>query len=131
VIRTLTVKHQGDIVFSEGAGDLFAGEINWRWVDFISPTEEEVKYLSSAFDFHHLAIEDCLHGLQRPKADDYGDYRFFVLHSPSEFGTLPYEINIFQGEKFIVTFHQRSSETIDSIWLQLKENSERAEKGPE
>lgn len=52
----------------------------WFWVDFSNPTEEEVIHLSSTFHFHPLAIEDCLHRLQRPKLDYYDDYTFYVTH---------------------------------------------------
>lgn len=131
MIRTLTIPNHGDIVFNTGGEEIFSAGANWQWVDFSAPTEEEVRYLSKPFGFHHLAIEDCLHGLQRPKVDDYGDYRFFVLHSPSKYGIITDEINIFQGEKYIVTFHNNSSPVIDDIWKQYTENPLRAEKGPE
>ncbi len=44
------------------------------------PSEEEGKVLETFFHFHPLAIEDCLHLLQRPKLDYYEGYSFLVLH---------------------------------------------------
>lgn len=51
----------------------------WFWVDFNEPTDEEVKHLVDTFQFHPLAIEDCLQKLQRPKLDYYSDHTF-LLH---------------------------------------------------
>lgn len=52
----------------------------WFWVDFNQPTDEEIRHLADTFRFHPLAIEDCIHRLQRPKLDYYDDYTFFVTH---------------------------------------------------
>ncbi|NPV80678.1 MAG: magnesium/cobalt transporter CorA [Firmicutes bacterium] len=51
------------------------------WVDLETPAPDEVELLSSVFNFHPLAIEDCLHRLQRPKVDEYPGYLFLVLHA--------------------------------------------------
>lgn len=80
-------------------------EYQWCWVDFSHPTPEEVDYLDTYFHFHPLAIEDCLHWLQRPKVDFYGDYSFFVLHALDKVNSTPEEINLFIGDRFIVSYH--------------------------
>lgn len=48
----------------------------WIWADFNAPTAEETRLLDSYFHFHPLAIEDCMHTLQRPKLDYYEDVQF-------------------------------------------------------
>ncbi|WP_438313074.1 CorA family divalent cation transporter [Sporosarcina sp. FA9] len=53
----------------------------WYRVDFDQPNKYEESMLHSFFNFHPLAIEDCLHRLQRPKLDYYDEYALFVLHS--------------------------------------------------
>lgn len=78
---------------------------NWYWVDFIAPNQEEINLLDSIFHFHHLAIEDCVHFLQRPKVDFYNDYQFFVYHSISKEYNQADEINVFLGKNYIVSFH--------------------------
>ena len=52
----------------------------WFWVDFNEPTDEEIKHLADTFQFHPLAIEDCVQRLQRPKLDYYDDHTFYVTH---------------------------------------------------
>ncbi|GAE94366.1 magnesium and cobalt transport protein CorA [Gracilibacillus boraciitolerans JCM 21714] len=56
-------------------------QYKWFWVDFAEPTDEEIKHLSTTFDFHPLAIEDCIQSLQRPKLDYYANHTFYVAHS--------------------------------------------------
>jgi len=80
-------------------------EYAWYWVDFDRPTEEETELLHSWFHFHPLAIEDCLHQLQRPKMDHYGDTHFFVLHALQPETLFVHELNLFVSSKFIVSFH--------------------------
>ena len=80
------------------------------WVDMEKSTPEENKtVLETVFDFHPLAIEDCVAVTERPKIDDYGDYVFMVIHavdyinSRHVFQTT--ELNAFVGRNFLVTFH--------------------------
>lgn len=81
-------------------------EADWCWVDYFNPTEEEVSTLTTYFQFHHLAIEDCLHWLQRPKMDHYGSYNFFVMHVLDPISLDPLEVNMFVGNSYVVTFHR-------------------------
>ena len=80
------------------------------WVDMEKSSPEENKaVLETVFDFHPLAIEDCVAITERPKIDDYGDYIFMVIHavdyinSRHVFQTT--ELNAFVGRNFLVTFH--------------------------
>lgn len=80
------------------------------WVDLESSTPDENKtVLETVFNFHPLAIEDCVAVTERPKIDDYDNYIFFVVHavnyvnSRHVFQTT--ELNVFVGKNFLVTFH--------------------------
>ncbi|RPK14689.1 magnesium/cobalt transporter CorA [Priestia endophytica] len=99
----------------------------WFWVDFDKPTDEEIKHLAYTFQFHPLAIEDCVQRLQRPKLDYYDDYTFYVTHIIREIEKEIYkeELDFFVGEKFIVTFHRMPSKEVTQVWdrLSVKENT--------
>lgn len=97
-------------------------EWDWYWVDFESPTEEEVKYLEDYFHFHPLAIEDCLHDLQRPKLDYYDDHTFFVIHAVHSETLERQEIDIFFSECSIVTFHKEPIRTLETAKQIVKRN---------
>lgn len=97
------------------------------WVDFEAPTESESEILSTIFNFHPLAIEDCIAESQLPKLDDYGDYLFIVVHgarrgdAPGTFNTI--EVNFFIGKRFLVTFHPQHSRRIDQTKQRCQKNS--------
>ncbi len=97
-------------------------DADWYWVDFNNPTTEEVKLLDSYFHFHPLAIEDCLHELQRPKLDYYDDHTFFVIHSVNKKTLEKQEIDLFLGECSIVTYHNKDAPALESAKSLLKRN---------
>ena len=82
------------------------------WVDLEAPNEFEEEMLVELFNFHPLAIEDCINDQSHPKVDDYEEYLFMVVHAlvmkqkekSEELGTS--ELDIFIGENYVVTVHQ-------------------------
>jgi len=87
------------------------------WVDMENSTLEENKaVLETVFNFHPLAIEDCVAVTERPKIDDYENYIFFVVHavdyinSRHVFQTT--ELNVFVGKNYLVTFHNEPLRSI-------------------
>jgi magnesium transporter len=97
------------------------------WVDLESPTEEETQVLSAVFNFHPLAIEDCIAESHLPKLDDFGDYLFLVLHGARRgevsgtFKTI--ELNFFLGKRYLVTYHQQLSRSINRTKERCLKNS--------
>ena len=52
------------------------------WVDLDNPTDDEVRQiLEATFQFHPLAIEDCVTPSSLPKIEDYETYLFIVTHA--------------------------------------------------
>lgn len=82
------------------------------WVDFENANDFEEEALVEIFNFHPLAVEDCIIDHPQPKIDDYGEYLFLVVHAlamrgageKAELGTI--ELNIFIGSNYVVTFHR-------------------------
>ncbi|MGO4344443.1 magnesium/cobalt transporter CorA [Paenibacillus sp. MCAF9] len=109
--------------------DLNSPELDWYWVDFSNPNEEECRLLDTFFHFHPLAIEDCYHLLQRPKVDHYDDIHFFVLHEIERKTLTVNEINMFIGPSFIVTFHYEQSPEIEEAQTKLLSSTKIGEKG--
>ncbi|EIT85983.1 magnesium and cobalt transport protein CorA [Fictibacillus macauensis ZFHKF-1] len=94
--------------------------IAWYWMDFDQPTEEESSLLASFFAFHPLAIEDCLQFLQRPKLEYYGDHNFLVMHALNEHSLSAHEVDLFIGERFIVSFHLDPLKELSATWEYFK-----------
>lgn len=96
------------------------------WVDVQSPTPAEIDFLTHVFNFHPLAIEDCLTtNFQAAKIDDYGSYLFLVLNAIAHQATLDklytVELDIFLGQNFVVTLYIAEKMTcVDRVWERLK-----------
>ena len=89
------------------------------WVDMENPTPEESKrVLEGIFQFHPLAIDDCLAPSQLPKVEEYDGYLFFVIHAvdfnrkDEHFRTE--ELNLFLGKNFLVTWHREPLKSIQA-----------------
>ncbi|MBI3314118.1 MAG: magnesium/cobalt transporter CorA [Candidatus Omnitrophica bacterium] len=98
------------------------------WVDLENPTEFESDCLVEIFNFHALAIEDCLNDQSQPKADDYEEYLFLVMHAvqlvhdeegKKEEGKkhelITKELDIFLGRNYVVTFHQIPIKSLSGV----------------
>lgn len=104
-------------------------DLDWYWVDFSCPNEEECKLLETFFHFHPLAIEDCYHLLQRPKLDHYDDVHFLVLHAIERKTLNVNEVNVFIGPRYIVTFHYQACPEIDDARIKLMSSVKVGEHG--
>jgi len=55
--------------------------VTWNdltWIDIERPTEQETEYLAQNYPFHPLDLDDCLSRIQRPKIDEYKEYKPLV-----------------------------------------------------
>jgi magnesium transporter len=77
------------------------------WVHLDSPTTEEATALAERFGWHPLDVEDVLSKRQRPKVDEYAEYRFVVLHFPVYDKSVQRlnagELDVFLGPDYLVT----------------------------
>lgn len=129
MIRTIAITKDLKLINDLPINQLSDANIKWFWVDFDNPTEEEAMLLKTHYNFHPLAIEDCLHFLQRPKLDYYEGYDFFVLHTLNQSSLTPDEIDIFVGKNYIVTFHLIPSSEIDMVQKRLLSDKNALRKG--
>ena len=105
------------------------------WVDLDNPTDEETKaVLESLFQFHPLAIEDCITPSPLPKIEDYEDYLFMVTHAvdytrTDKFSTT--ELDLFLGKEFLVTYHRASLRSVSALIDRLAKNVGPGPRGPD
>jgi len=88
---------------------LAAGE-GLLWVDIEYATEEDGRFMASAFHFHQLAIADCVSkNIHSPKIDEFEDHLFIIIHGinyHSESDVLETtELGLFLGKNYVVTSH--------------------------
>ncbi|HSE41441.1 MAG TPA: magnesium/cobalt transporter CorA, partial [Acidobacteriota bacterium] len=99
---------------------------NLYWWDLFNLTDEETQVLSQKFQFHPLAIEDCLHDVHYPKVDYYETYLYLVVHGvdidlTKTEGFAPKELDIFLSENYIVTYHEKDSRSINDVMRRARE----------
>jgi len=105
------------------------------WVDLDSPTDEEIKaVLEGVFQFHPLAIEDCVTPSSLPKIEDYEEYLFMVTHAvdytrADKFATT--ELDLFLGRDYLVTFHRMPLRSVQTLSDRLVKNAGPGPRGPD
>lgn len=119
MIRITAVTKQDKLRTDISIKEITNTEWKWCWIDFNRPTESEIDELSQTLHFHPLAIEDCIHVLQRPKLDFYETNTFFVSHSLDQESLEKEEINMFLSDTYIVTFHLKESQEVNDVWNRL------------
>lgn len=120
------------------------------WIDLNDPTpEEEDLILAETMHFHHLAILDCRrerltpgHGDHLPKVEDFGRYLYSIIN-PIELDedaakqriestqVKTKQLNVFLGERFIVTHHYETSHAVSKVIATCAKNPLHLERGPD
>lgn len=89
---------------------------NLVWIDFDSPTKDEVRDIMENFSLHPTVAEELLLPSVRAKADLYSNCIYMILHFPA-FGhtnslDTNQEIDFIIGKDFLITAHY---DTVDAI----------------
>ncbi|WP_254871064.1 magnesium/cobalt transporter CorA [Bacillus sp. Marseille-Q1617] len=122
MIRTTAILNNGDVLQDVPVSRVKESDVKWYWVDFNEPTERDIRMLKRFFQFHPLAIEDCLDDFsERPKLDFYDGYIFVLMHAIRRTTLESYEVNLFVNSRFIVTFHKEPVKEINNLWKTVKE----------
>lgn len=119
MIQAIAITHNRKKVVFKNLNELDITQYKWCWVDFNMPTDVEIEELTRYFHFHSLAVEDCVHRLQRPKLDYYDDFTFFVTHIINTKDFSKEEINFFVGSNYVVSFHYQNSDQINQVWNRI------------
>lgn len=106
------------------------------WVDLFNTNRDELNYVGKMFDFHPLALEDCLQRSPRAKVDYYGDYYFFVFHAlrydeTQEVEVATTELNVFLGSNYVVTIHQEPLAPVGRVADRCRRSYQDMNRGPE
>ena len=105
------------------------------WIDLDNPTDEEIKtILEGVFQFHPLAIEDCMTPSSLPKIEDYEEYLFIVMHAvdftrADKFATT--ELDLFIGRDYMVTFHRTPLKSVQGAIDRVAKSSGIIARGPD
>lgn len=104
------------------------------WINLSEPTEAEFDSVAGYFNWHPLAIEDCLKENHLPKVDDYEDHLLIVLHGIDvDNTTLEFdskEIEVFLGQNYLVTHQRRAMGATGELHKRCESNPSLASRGP-
>ncbi|MCU1563036.1 MAG: magnesium transporter [Arthrobacter sp.] len=70
------------------------------WVDYTSPTTDDLAGIETALGLHRLAVEDAVHEHQRPKLDRYPKHLFLAAYH-AELGAASNELKVSEIKAFI------------------------------
>lgn len=86
------------------------------WVDIEAPEAAELAELDSIINVDDEALDDCLHGEQRARIDEFEDHIFIVLYGAVGTDSLhefdPRKLAAFCGTRYVVTVHRESLSSV-------------------
>jgi magnesium transporter len=93
------------------------------WVALRDATEDELRQMQQEFGLHELAVEDALHGHQRPKIEEYDETLFVVMKLPElqDAELVSGEVAVFVGANFVLSVRNNSRQG----FLGVRERCER------
>lgn len=86
------------------------------WLDLDGVDDEARALLLEVLHLHHLAVDGARRFGQRPKAEDYGDFVYLVVHGAGT-GTTDStaEVHFVVAEHFVVTVHRGDCPALEPV----------------
>ncbi len=85
------------------------------WLDLDGVDTEAHDVLLSVLKIHHLAVDDMQHFGQRPKAEDYDDFMYLVVHGASSDRSGTEEVHFIVADTFVITVHRGPCAALDEV----------------
>jgi magnesium transporter len=87
---------------------------NFKWIDVVLPTREELQQLAEKYAIHLTSIQDCLQSNHLPKHEKIGEVNFLIARGYDEKAAqdasnvieLTRKVAIFLGTDFMITVHR-------------------------
>ncbi|MDY7091791.1 MAG: magnesium/cobalt transporter CorA [Acidobacteriota bacterium] len=100
----------------------YLGQHTVTWVDVVGlGTEQVLVDLEDLLGLHRLALEDVVNVGQRPKAEEYDDHHFIVLHM-AHLPTTPQgeaveleQVSLFVGHGYVISFQERAGDSFEPV----------------
>lgn len=94
-------------------------ENNLTWVDIEKPTQKDIEWLMSNFNFHQVTLNELIPPSVREKVEQFPDYLFLVMYVPvfneNKRTTKPVELDILLTKSHIITVHSGPIEPLGSF----------------
>ncbi len=97
------------------------------WIDFESPTKDDVAYLHENFDIHPIVLEELITPTYQPKVLRYDGCLFFSIHIPlfdvKERTTYAGELDIILTRDHLITAHRHPIYQIGKFFDELEKSA--------
>lgn len=97
---------------------------NLTWIDIENPSKRAISQLRKTFDFHPLLLEEFTSPSQRPRAEEFDNCLYVVMHIPlydrEKRITSSGELDIVITEDTLITIHQQEHIPLKSIIKEFK-----------
>lgn len=102
------------------------------WVALKDPTPEELEDMRVEFELHELAVEDALHGHQRPKIEEYEDCLFVVMRTVELKGGELHEgeVNVFVGAHYVLSIRKSVEQGFAHVRARAEREPHLLKEGP-
>jgi magnesium transporter len=99
-----------------------SGAVYWATGDSSKMTPDEIIAVAQRLDLDPMAVEDVLHGRQRPKFEPYQSHLFGIVHQLDDVdGQLEaHQIACFLGPSYVLTLHENATRVIDATIDQMR-----------
>jgi magnesium transporter len=98
------------------------------WINIETATSKEMEWLEKTYQFHPLALDDCLSRKQISKLDVFPGYIFFIFHYPyyhkeTRIATKK-QWSAFIGENYLVTINTQDMKTLMALFRDCQANDD-------
>jgi magnesium transporter len=112
-----------------------ACEDGFVWIGLHDPSPGVVEAVGEHFELHPLAVEDAVHGHERAKLELYGGDTLFVVLKTARYVDSEElieigEVNVFVGERFVVTVRHGEGSPLHDVRLDLESHPDLLSIGP-
>jgi magnesium transporter len=103
-------------------GDGRPSDVLWASGDTTEMSQADIIDIARRLELDPMAVEDVLHGRQRPKFEPYQSHLFGIVHQLDDVdGQLEArQISCFVGESYVLTLHEHASRVIDLTMAQIQ-----------
>jgi len=95
----------------------------FKWIDVVSPSPEELEALAAEYGIHPLAVQDCLEPEHLPKYERIGAITFVILRAYDDQAGpdidtvhgLTRKVAIFFNDRFLITVHRAEQRFMEDL----------------
>ncbi|MGC3872902.1 magnesium/cobalt transporter CorA [Halomonas sp. GXIMD04776] len=130
------------VAYQEGRklGDIKTSEIAdyvnqpdcFVWVALCDPEPQELATFQEVFELHELAVEDALHGQQRPKVEEYDAALFVFMRilEARDDGIGEGEVSVFAGANYVLSVRSHTHQGFVGVRTRCEREPHLLKQGP-